>query len=139
MLAALAQVHWLAVALATLAYYALGAAWFTPLFGKSWDHAIGHERSKDSRFGLDYYLVPLASAALVTVALALILVTVAPHGIGEALAIGLLIGLGIAAPVSVNNALTPHTRHPYRFGAITGGYHFVGVLAASAIIGSFSG
>lgn len=134
MLTAFAHLNWLAVALAAIAYYLLGAAWFTPLFGKAWDRSIGHDRSTATKFGPDYYLVPLVSAIFVSLALGLILATLAPPSFGEALIVGVVIGFGVAAAVSINNALTPHTPHPYLFGAVTGGYHFVGIVIVSAII-----
>lgn len=138
MFTAFAHLNWLAVALAALAYYLLGAAWFTPLFGKAWDRSIGHDRSTAPTFGPDYYLVPLVSAIFVSLALGLILAALAPPSFGEALLVGVVIGVGVAAAVSINNALTPHTRHPYLFGAVTGSYHFVGIVIVSAIIEAFS-
>ncbi|WP_375002963.1 DUF1761 domain-containing protein [Aeromicrobium sp. CTD01-1L150] len=137
MLAAFAHLNWLAVALAALAYFSLGAAWFTPLFGKAWDHSIGHDRSAAPTFGPDYYLVPLVSAIFVSLALGLTLAALAPPSFGESLIVGGVIGLGVAAAVSINNALTPHTPHPYLFGAVTGGYHVIGIVVVSAIIGAF--
>lgn len=137
MLAAFAHLNWFAVGLAGLAYYLLGAAWFTPLFGKTWDDSIGYSRSKATKFGPDYYIVPLVSAVMVALALGLILTALAPATIWEYLSIGGVIGLGVAGAVSVNNALTPHTPHPYLFGAVTGGYHFMGIIIVSAVIGLF--
>lgn len=136
MLAAFAHLNWFAVSLAGLAYYLLGAVWFTPLFGKAWDHSIGYDRPKAARFGPDYYIVPLVSAVVVAIALGLILSALAPSTVWDGLIVGVVIGLGIVG-VSVNNALTPHTPHPYVFGAVTGGYHFVGIVIVSAIIGIF--
>ena len=40
----------------------------------------------------------------------------------------------MALAVSVNNALTPHTPHPFRLGLITGGYHVVGIVAVTLIV-----
>lgn len=136
MLAALAHPDRLAIILAALAYYLFGAAWFTPFFGKAWDHSIGYERSKATKFGLDYYLVPLVNALVLSFALDLILTAVSPSSFGEVLLVGVVIGLGITA-ISINNALTPHTPHPYLFGVVTGGYHFIGILFVAAIIGAF--
>lgn len=136
MLDAFAHLNWLAVALAALAYYLLGAAWFTPLFGKAWDRSIGYDRSQATKFRPAYYVVPLVSAVLVALALGLILAALAPS-FGEALIVGVIVGLGVAAAVSINNALTPHTPHPYVFGAVTGGYHLVGIVIVSAIIRTF--
>lgn len=138
MLDALAQLDWLAVALATIAYYLLGAIWFTPLFGKTWDRAIGYDRAPGSRFGAAYYLVPLVSALLVSLAIAVLTTSLAPISIGESLTMGLVVGLGVAAPISINNGLTPHTPRPFLFGAVTGSYHLVGILMVSVIIGTFA-
>jgi MFS family permease len=139
MLATFADLNWLSIVLATLAYYLLGAVWFTPLFGRAWDRSIGHDRSKADKFGLDYYLVPLVSAALVSIAVSLIITSLPDPSFGAALLVGVVIGLGVAAAISVNNALAPHTPHPYVFGAVVGGYHLVGVVIVAAVIGLSGG
>lgn len=133
-----AQMSVMAILVATAAYYLLGAVWFSPLFGKAWDRAIGHTRDDDGGFSLSYYLVPLASSALVTLAMAVLLAAVRPPRLVDGLALGLVVGCGVAAAVSVNNALTPHTPHPFRHGFITGGYHLVGIVGVTAILASMS-
>lgn len=135
---ALAHLNWLAIVLATLAYYLLGAAWFAPLFGKAWDRSIGYDRPHGHRFGIAYYIVPLVSALAVAIAVAIILTALAPENLGERIVVGGVIGLGIAAAVSINNSLTPHTPHPFLFGVVTGGYHFMGIVIVSVIIGAFA-
>jgi hypothetical protein len=127
---------WGATALAALLYYLLGAAWFTPLFGRAWDRSIGHDRSRDAgRFPLSYYLLPLACSLLS----AGVIAALYPEGAGPG--VGLLTGAGVglvAACSSLTNALTPHTPHPYLFGMITGGYHFAGSGLAGLVIGALS-
>lgn len=134
---ALAGLDWLAVAVATVAYYLLGAAWFSPLFGKAWDAAIGVERSRGHRFSAAYYVVPFVTSLVVSVAVATVITALGPARLGEALLLGLLIGVGVAAAVSITNALTPHTPRPFLFGAVTGGYHAVGITLVAAIVGAF--
>ena len=131
---ALADLSWLAIGIATLAYYLLGALWFTPLFGTAWDTAIGHRRVRGEAFAAAYYVVPLVSSLLVTLATAVLAAVARIDGPSAALALGLVVGLGVALPVSVNNALTPHTPHPFRLGLITGGYHVVGIVAVALIV-----
>ena len=130
-----ADLSWLAIGIATLAYYLLGALWFTPLFGAAWDTAIGHTRVR----GREVLRRVLRGAA-----------GQQPAGHGrdgrprrarpgssgstDALVLGLVVGLGVALAVSVNNALTPHTPHPFRLGFITGGYHVVGIVAVTLIV-----
>ncbi|WP_456787781.1 DUF1761 domain-containing protein [Cellulomonas sp. P5_C5] len=128
------DLSWLAIAVATLAYYLLGALWFTPLFGAAWDAAIGHTRVRGERFSAAYYVVPLVSSLLVTVAMAVLVDAAGIERSRDALVLGLVVGLGVALAVSVNNALTPHTPHPFRLGLITGGYHVVGIVAVTLIV-----
>jgi hypothetical protein len=51
--------------------------------------------------------------------------------------LGIIVGIGYAASISVNNAVTPHTPRPFRLGAITGGYHVVGIVIVSTIVVTF--
>ncbi|KQR11889.1 DUF1761 domain-containing protein [Cellulomonas sp. Leaf334] len=128
----LADLSWLAIGIATLVYYLLGALWFTPLFGTAWDTAIG--RTRGDRFSASYYVVPLVSSLLVTVAMSLLVGATRTDNLADALVLGLVVGIGVALAVSVNNALTPHTPHPFRLGFITGGYHVVGIVAVTLIV-----
>lgn len=125
---------WPAIGAAVLVYYLLGALWFTPLFGRAWDQAIGYVRVPGQKFSVAYYVVPLASSVLVTLAAAVLMALAAPERFVDAAGVGLILGLGVALPISVNNALTPHTPHPFRLGLITGGYHVVGVVNVALVL-----
>lgn len=133
LLDAIANLSWLAVALASLTYYLLGALWFTPLFGKAWDRSIGFDRPRDYRFGAIYYLTPLVSSIVIATATAILVNAHDPKQIEEALLLGLVVGVGYSAAVSVTNAVTPITPKPLLFGVITGSYHVVGIVIASAV------
>lgn len=129
-----ADVTWWAVALAAVGYYALGAAWFTPLFGRFWDLSLGHDRTHDrGGFPASFYLVPLITAVAITTIIAL-LSAAQDSGGAETLLIGTAVGLAVAF-ATLTNALTPNTPRPYLFAAVTGGYH----LTASAAVGAFLG
>ena len=127
-------VSWVAVAAAAVVYYLLGALWFTPLFGRAWDRSIGYARAAGQGFSVAYYVVPLASGVLVTLAAAVLMALVEPESLVDAVVVGLVLGLGVALPISVNNALTPHTPHPFRHGLITGGYHVVGLVVVAVVL-----
>lgn len=141
----LTEIHWWVVLLAAFAYFALGAAWFTPLFGRAWDRSIGHDRSANQgRFPLSYYLVPFWAAAVATAGVAGLIAAVGVEavaggaGLGAALGAGVGAGVGIAvAAATFTNSLTPHTPRPYQLACINGGYHLVGLTMAGAILGMF--
>lgn len=126
---------WLGIALATLAYYVLGAVWFTPLFGRAWDSALGHRRDPTGRFPLRYYVGPLIGCLVVSAATAVLADALAFDRLGDALALGIVVGVGYAAPVSLTNAITPITPRPWLFATVTGGYHLVGrVVVAMTVV-----
>ncbi|KOF02884.1 uncharacterized protein DUF1761 [Roseivirga ehrenbergii] len=37
----ISNINWLAVVVSTVAYFALGAIWYGPLFGKAWQRGVG--------------------------------------------------------------------------------------------------
>jgi hypothetical protein len=128
------EINWWAVLTATLLYFALGAAWFTPLFGRAWDRAIGVDRSAtEGKFPAAYYVVPLVTAAVCCVVIAF-LAAAGPGDPAASVGVGFGVGLAIAA-ATFTNSLTPHTPKPYQFAAITGSYHVVACVAASVVIG----
>lgn len=134
MIDALTSVNWLAVMLATLAYFVLGALWFTPLFGRAWDRSLGIERKRGERYPAIYYVVPFVSGLLVSAATAVLVRAVGIEGWADAALLGLVVGIGFSAAVTFTNAVTPTTRHPLAFAAITGSYHVVGAVIAAVII-----
>jgi hypothetical protein len=134
MLDALTSVNWLAVALATLAYYVLGALWFTPLFGRAWHRSLGIERKRGERYPPIYYVMPFLTSLFVSVATAVLVGAIGIEGWADAAVLGLVVGIGYSAAVTFTNAVTPTTPHPLAFAAITGSYHAVGAVIAAVII-----
>jgi hypothetical protein len=138
MLDSLTSVDWLAVTLATLAYFLLGALWFTPLFGRAWDRSLGIERKRGERYPPIYYVLPLVSSLLVSLATAVLAGAIGIEGWADAAMLGLVVGIGYSAAVTFTNAVTPTTPHPLAFAAITGSYHVVGAVIAAVIIATMN-
>lgn len=132
MLDSFAGLPWITILVASLAYYVLGALWFTPLFGRAWDAAIGHTRG--GTFSAAYYLVPLISSVLVSVAAATVIESAGLETVADGFVMGLVLGAGVAGAVSVNNALTPHTPRPFVLGFVTGGYHLAGITIVCVVL-----
>jgi dipeptide/tripeptide permease len=130
----LGEVNWLAVLLATVAYYVLGALWFTPLFGRVWDRAVGYDRPRGQRFGPLYYVAPLVGSAIATIATAVLVAALGIEQLSDAIVLGLLVGIGYAVAVSLTNAVTPTTPRPLLLAAVDGGYHVVGLVLVSVLL-----
>ena len=122
------------IAAAGLAYFALGGLWFTPLFGRHWDRALGFQRPPRWRPEARYYLGPLIGCIASATATAALLQIGAAASLAESLRIGLVAGLGFSAAVSGVNAIAPNMPRPGLYAAVTGSYHALGVTLCAAII-----
>ena len=133
--ALIGQINWLAVILATVAYFILGGLWFAPfLFGKLWHKAIGFEKPKDWKPTAKYYLGPLIGGFVISFATAILIRFFAIHNYTEAIVLGLIVGIGYAGSVSFVNAITPKTLKPFVQGAIVGVYHTLSIVLTAIII-----
>jgi hypothetical protein len=132
----LAELNWLAVAVAALAYFALGGLWYMPrVFGDVWTRSIGWDASEEEAPGPAFYIGPLVTAFVATVALAMRAAATGAAGVGDGIVLGLVVGVGIAGSVLfVTGYFDPKKPQPMAWFAVTAGYHLVGLLIASVIV-----
>lgn len=130
------DVNWLAIVAATLAYFILGAVWFTPLFGKAYDRGTGVSRSSKQKWPALYYYAPFLSSLVVAIAIGITAYALDINSYADAIMLGLVYGIGLAA-ISMSNAVTPNMPRPILFGSVVGGYHLVSAVLVSVIIYSF--
>ena len=130
------DLNWLAVIVAALAYFALGAIWYAPpVFGKIWMAAGGMEIPEGQRPPPTIYLVPLVGSLLSAIALGVIAVTTGTDTVSEGLMLGILVAVGFAIPIALVTATFETNKpKPMVWGAVNGGYHVVGNLIAAVIL-----
>lgn len=119
---------------AGVAYFLLGGLWFTPLFGKMWDRAVGFERPPGWRPSASYYIGPLVGCLVAALATALLIQLLQPEALRDALRIGVIVGAGYGATITAVNAISPNMPRPGLYAAVTGSYHLVGLILCSAIL-----
>lgn len=85
------------ILIAGVAYFVLGGLWFTPLFGKQWDNAVGFERPIRWRPSTIYYIGPLAGCLVVSFAMSILFNIAQPESLQKAVALGLVCGVGFGA------------------------------------------
>jgi hypothetical protein len=125
--------NYLSVFVAGFAYFALGGLWFTPLFGKQWDKAVGFERPEKWRPSTIYYVGPLVGSFVGAFVIAVIMNLSQSASLTEALSIGFLVGI-VGATVTTVNAISPNTPRPGLYALVTGGYHLTGLVLCSVVI-----
>ncbi|MDX8140868.1 DUF1761 domain-containing protein [Lentzea sp. BCCO 10_0061] len=136
-LTVLGDLNWLAVIVATIAYFALGMVWYAEYaFGRAWQRAAGWDLSPPENTSAVVYAIPLFTCFVITLATAMIGYASKTDNIMEGILLGLVVGVGIALPVRfVTGGYDMTKPAPITFAAIGAGYHVVGLTLAGAILG----
>ena len=127
------DVSLVAVLVAALSGFALGAVWYGPLFGPRWMRLVGMTPqtlqqgfSPLKAYGLTFVLSLIAAGLMGW--------GIAPDpGIEEGLGFGLLIGAGWVAASLITNDL--FERRPLALTLINGGYHVVRFTIMGLVFG----
>jgi hypothetical protein len=135
-LGSMGDLNWLAVILATVAYFALGALWFMPaIFGKAWMRSIGWEPDPGQRPGAEYYVGPFVTCLIASIATGLLVAATATDTVAEGMVLGLVTGVGlVGSALFVTGYFDPKKPQPMTWFAISGGYHLAGLIVASVIL-----
>jgi hypothetical protein len=133
----LGDLNWLAVLVAALAYFVLGAIWYAPpVFGKAWMRASGIEMpAGGERPGAAIYIGPFFGGLIAAVATGLLAAATGTDTAGEGFVLGLVVGIGYAMTVTLSTAIfDPNKPQQGVWFVITSLYHLVGLIIAAVII-----
>ena len=128
---AVLHLNWPMVLAAAVAYYAIGALWYTVLFGKYWARAHNVNTADRSGFAR-VMIIGFLLTFLITMCVGLMLNAIRCKELSDCfsrtyiLAAGLVVGL-------VGTALNYHKR-PLGVWFVDIGYHLVGILVAGLIL-----
>jgi uncharacterized membrane protein len=134
---ALSDLNWLAVIVAAIAYFAIGALWYAPpVFGKVWMAAGGMAMPETgTRPSPAIYLTPLVGSVLSAIALGMLAKATGTDTLEEGIALGLVVAIGFAVAISFITAQFESDKpKPMVWGAVNAGYHVVGNLIAAIIV-----
>ena len=135
----LGDLNWLAVLVAALGYFVVGAAWYAPaIFGNVWTRAGGIVMPQDERPNPVVFVTPLIGSIVAAIALGMIAEASETDTIGEGIVLGLVVGIGFALGISFVTAQFESGK-PNRmvWGAVNAGYHFVGTVVAAIVIAAW--
>jgi hypothetical protein len=133
----LGDLNWLAVIVAAIVWYAVGAVWYMPaVFGKPWMRSIGWDPDASPPAMTPVtYAIPLLAMVVGTAGIGMLAVATATDTFGEGLVLGLVLGVAISTVLFVVTAVfDPLRPEPVTWVWTTGGYHLVGILVASVIL-----
>lgn len=128
------QLNWPAVAVAGLAYFLLGAIWYSFLFKTAWIKAAGVDmNAPDAKQGVAGIMV--SSLVLMIVAstgIGILVARTIPFGIMGAVKLGLLTGVCFSVTgISISYL---YEKKPMALHLINGGYHVLGCIISAVIL-----
>ena len=132
----LSHINWIAVLIATIAYFLLGALWYSVLFGKKWAQLVKLDTSNpDMKKGMGGMMISTFVLTLI-ICFGLEVLVVKFNFVQEVsygIKIGLLTGLAFATTaVSIHYI---YENKPTNLYLINNGYHVLGhVIAASILV-----
>jgi hypothetical protein len=129
-----ANINWLAVIVSSIAYFALGALWYSFLFQKQW--ISGHKVDMtDPTVKEGVALTMISTFILIFVivtGLAILIVRLDLFLIQSAIKLGLLTGIAFSATAVSINYL--YLKKPMQVHFIDGSYHIAGQILAAIIL-----
>ena len=134
MLNQLANLNWASALIAFIAYYMLGALWFTLFFKKQYAISLGKENSLPKKPAPIFIIGPAICSFVITIASALLMYALNISSISSAIEFALVIGIGFLVANTINIAINPNMPRPIYYGIISGAYHLTGILIVSIII-----
>jgi hypothetical protein len=131
----ISNLNWLAVLVAAVAYFMLGALWYSKLlFGNMWIKGTGIDMSKpDAKKGVGGIMVfTFVLEFIICIALALLIYRLVLNGWMSGLKLGLLTGICFSATTICISYL--YQMKPKSLSMIDGGYHIAGQAIAGIIL-----
>ena len=133
------DVNWIAILVAAIAAFALGALWYSrTLFGRQWMAAHGHTPEKlaamQSNMGKTYAF-SFITYLIMAMVIALLMGLTGGNSVAQGVVIAVLAWLGFGFTIGLNSNL--FSDKPSAAFMIDAGYQFVHVIVMGAIIGAW--
>jgi hypothetical protein len=135
--AALGQLNWLAVVVGAAIYFVLGAVWFMPaVLGRPWMRAIGWDESRQPpSMSPVAYALPAVAYLVAAIATGMLAAATGSDTLAEGVVLGVVVGAGYALTLTaVDAAFDPNKPQPWTWFAISGAYHFIGLLIVAVLV-----
>lgn len=130
----LSDANWLAIIVAGVVYFMIGAIWYMPaVFGKAW--AAGHKLSMNPEDSKGSLPMMMTLTGLLTLIIAVLVGFLVSSFYSQTVVSGLKIGLLAGAFVSCSMAINyTYTSKSLKVFFIDAGYHIVGTMICGVII-----
>jgi hypothetical protein len=126
-------VSWWAIIIAALVKFAIGAVWFTALFGARYRALTGVPEGSSQEGLVPAMVVQIVGDLIMAYILARFIVHYGDPTLMSGIIVGFMAWLGFVATIGVGTIF--YEKKTSEFVAITAGYQLVGIVVMGAIIG----
>jgi len=130
----LANINWLSVLLAFVAYFLLGALWYMVLFPQAYKVSLGKANETLNNQSALFVVGPGVCVLAVIVATAVLFYALHITTYGDALRLAVIVALGYLVANTTNIAINPNIPRPLLYSAITSAYHTVGITLTCLVL-----
>lgn len=130
----LADVNWFGFAIALVVSVVLAGVWFAAVIVKPYLVALGREHDTIPPNDLVRNLGPLVCTLIVTLTTAVLVEALDITGTGDAVAFGLIVGVGYLSAMTFQIALNPNFPRPLYYGVLNAPYFIISSVVSSAIL-----
>lgn len=131
MIKQITTLNWISILSAFVAYFILGALWFTLLFKKQYAISLGKGRQLAKKPAPIFIIGPAVCSLAITITSAILIYALDINTINAAIEFAFVVGIGFLVANTINIAINPNMPHPIHYGIISGTYHLVGILIVS--------
>ena len=130
----ISEINWLAVLIASIVYFAIGAIWYAPLFGKQWVkyHKIDMDVPEAKKGVAGIMTTSFLIMFIICIGLAVMIARMDLSSAMSGLKLGLVTGICFSAAAISTTYL--YLKKPSALHMIDGLYHVIGQIAASIIL-----
>jgi RsiW-degrading membrane proteinase PrsW (M82 family) len=125
-------INWLAVIVAAVAKFAIGAVWFTALFGKRWRELMGIPEGAPADGMVTAMIVQIIGDLIMAYILARFLAHYGATTLWDGILIGFMAWLGFVATIMAGQIF--YEKKKPELIAIGAGYQLVGIVVMGAIL-----
>jgi hypothetical protein len=130
----LADIDWLAFAIAAVVSIVLAGLWFAVVVAKPYAVALGRVGAPAPESSAVTNLGPLVCVIVTTLTTAVLVEALDVTSIGDAIVFGLVVGVGYLSAMTFQIAINPNFPRPLLYGAINAPYFVLTAVISSVVL-----
>lgn len=134
MFTVLAEINWIAVLAAWIAFTALGGVWFAVLFPKAYNRSLGRDPDAAPMSAPIFFVGPTLCTLAISITTAILMYALNIETYRDALTFAALAGFGYLVANTTNIAINPNFPRPLLYALISGTYNIIGIVLACMLI-----